>query len=128
MPAPAERDAADVDSAPTVRVADSTSGVDPSDGDGAADAASVDPVEVTDAEAEAEAVAVARGDGEAAAVEPPPDDVAVLAGRLADVRDALEVAGRGADGGRMAGGLPAPNAQPSTVPAFGWVEAAPDVL
>jgi hypothetical protein len=65
---------------------------------------------------------------------PPRDGLAAapLVGPLVAVRDAgrlvvLDVAGRG-DGGRMAGGLPAPNAHPSTVPLFGCVEAAPIVL
>lgn len=33
-----------------------------------------------------------------------------------------------AEGGRVPGGLPAPNAHPSTVPFFGWVDPAPVVL
>jgi hypothetical protein len=58
----------------------------------------------------------------------------VLAGRLVVVRDVarlllvLDVVARGRAGGRTAGGLPAPNAHPSTVPLFGRVEAAPTVL
>jgi hypothetical protein len=66
---------------------------------------------------------------------PPPDGLvaARLAGRLVVVRGAgrvvvLDAGGRGCDGGRMAGGLPAPNAHPSTVPLFGCEEAAPTVL
>lgn len=103
----------------------------------ATDAESVVVPEVVAAEAEAdvgEAAAVVRAvllvvvvraaEGRAAAV---------LGGRLVVVRGdgrlvVLDVAGRGRDGGRMAGGLPAPNAHPSTVPLFGREEAAPTVL
>jgi hypothetical protein len=130
VPVPAESEVAAVAAAASVRVAVSTSVVAPSVGDAeavvVADPAVADAVDVVD-------VLVAEEVGAAveAFVAPPVEPAApVLVGRLADVRDALvvDVAGRCVDGGLIAGGLPAPNAQPSTVPAFGWVEAAPTVL
>lgn len=69
------------------------------------------------------------------AVRPPPDvdDEDVRDPEPPDVvRDPLLVLvvdfGLGAAGGCVLGGLPAPNAQPSTLPAFGWYEPAPVVL
>jgi hypothetical protein len=68
-----------------------------------------------------------------------PEDPALLAaGRLDDVPEprcvVVLVVGREvgfgatAAGGRVLGGLPAPNAQPSTLPAFGRKEPAPTEL
>jgi hypothetical protein len=123
VPVPPELEVADVGAAASVRAAVGASVLGSGDGEGAV---------VADAVGDAVVVVGAVGAGVVAFVALPPDDPAahVLVGRLAVVRDALVVlgAGRGLDGGRIAGGLPAPNAQPSTVPAFGWVEAAPTVL
>jgi hypothetical protein len=127
VPVPPELDVADVGAAASVRAAVGASVLGSADGEGAV---------VADAVGDAVVVAVvfagAVRAGVVALVALPPDDPAapVLAGRLVVVRDALVVleAGRGLDGGRIAGGLPAPNAHPSTVPLFGRVEAAPSVL
>jgi hypothetical protein len=133
VPVPPELEVADVGAAESVRVAVRPPEVASSDGEAAVVAASVaDSVAVV--AAVVLAGAVDEGVVAVAALLPGDPAAPVLAGRLADVRDelvVLEVAGRGCDGrdgGRIAGGLPAPNAHPSTVPAFGCVEAAPIVL
>lgn len=133
MPVPPELEVADVGAAASVRVAVRAPEVASSDGGAEVVADVVADVAVVVAVVLAVGAGVV---GVVGVVALPPDDPAapVLAGRLADVRDelvVLEVADRGCDGrdgGRIAGGLPAPNAHPSTVPAFGCVEAAPIVL
>jgi hypothetical protein len=127
---PPELEVADVGAAESVRVAVRPPEVASSDGEAAVVAESVaDSVAVV--AAVVLAGAVDEGVVAVAALLPGDPAAPVLAGRLADVRDelvVLEVAGRGLDGGRIAGGLPAPNAHPSTVPLLGCVEAAPSVL
>jgi hypothetical protein len=129
-PAPPEDDVSDVGAAASVRVAVSTFGAPVAEDDvvpaavGAVLAAVVD-----DAVARVDAFVgrVARG-----VLPPPVPAPTVLVGRLVDVRDVgrlvLDFFGRDGEGGRTAGGLPAPNAHPSTVPLLGWVAAAPTVL
>ena len=136
MPVPPELEVADVGAAASVRVAVRAPEVASSDGGAEVVADVVADVAVVVAVVLAVGAGVVRVVGVVGVVALPPDDPAapVLAGRLADVRDelvVLEVADRGCDGrdgGRIAGGLPAPNAHPSTVPAFGCVEAAPIML
>jgi hypothetical protein len=123
---PPELEVADVGAAASVRAAVGASVLGSGDGEGAVVADAVgDAVVVV-------GVVGAVGAGVVAFVALPPDDPAahVLVGRLAVVRDALVVlgAGRGLDGGRIAGGLPAPNAHPSTVPLFAPYVTAPCVL
>jgi hypothetical protein len=122
---------ADVGAAASVRVAVSACDVPPVVGVGGP--ASVDVAGGTLAAAVARFDANPDGAVVREVLPPAAPGPLVLAGRLVVVRDVgrlvvVEVAGRGRAGGRMAGGLPAPNAHPSTVPLFGFDDAAPTVL
>ncbi|HET8616132.1 MAG TPA: hypothetical protein VFL94_11460 [Actinomycetales bacterium] len=126
---------ADVGTAVSVRV-DSRTGVEPASvGDPVEDGGTVEPADVAAVVAAPVTFAVDRlvlvaPPGAAAVVRPLLCDDADVRGTVVeDDVDGFEVGfGSAAPGGATDGGFPAPKAQPSTLPAFGWVPLAPTVL
>jgi hypothetical protein len=127
---------ADVGTAASVRVAVRTKGVLPSVDEAVADDEDGVDVAVAFAVAFAVPAAVAAAVGRLEGVDPPAAAgvvrLALCPGVERVVVDDLVEVGLGfapeADGGRVEGGLPAPNAHPSTVPGWGCVPLAPTVL